>query len=156
MDSRHLSADVAATVPRIVAAISKGYQQQLAAGTGEHPLSKRCVDDSKVSDHHAIIPTAVSGEQAHLGADEHKIYDRICRRFVMMWHDDHLQALTTVITAIEGKLCSTHLFQTDFRLLDLTKVALRGLGISPRHFIDTTKLIPAEITRQVDNLLPLR
>ena len=65
-DSRHLSADVAATVPRIVAAISTGYQQQLAAGTGERPLSKRYVDDSKVSDHHAIIPTAVSPEQAHL------------------------------------------------------------------------------------------
>ena len=40
-DSRHLSADVAATVPRIVAAISTRYQQQLAAGTGERPLSKR-------------------------------------------------------------------------------------------------------------------
>src|SRR5205823_4670860 len=78
-DSRHLSADVAATVPRIVAAISKGYQQQVAAGTGERPLSNRYVDDSKVSDHHAIIPTAVSPEQAHLSADERKTYDLICR-----------------------------------------------------------------------------
>jgi DNA topoisomerase-3 len=99
-DSRHLSADVATTVPGIVAAISKSYLPHLAPGTGERLLSKRFVDDSKVSDHHAIIPTAVSAEKAHLAEDERKIYGLICRRFFMMWHDDYLQAVTTVITAI--------------------------------------------------------
>src|ERR1700675_1752968 len=58
-DSRHLSADVAATAQLIVATVSTGYQDQLAAGTGVRPLGKRFVDDSKVTDHHAIIPTAV-------------------------------------------------------------------------------------------------
>ena len=125
-DSRHLSADVAATIPRIVAAISKGNEQQLVAGTGERPLSKRYVDDSKVSDHHAIIPTAVSVEQTHLGADEHKIYDLICRRFLMMWHDDHLQAMTTVITAITNgtivdryRSTGTLVMQMGWKVLDI-------------------------------------
>jgi hypothetical protein len=40
---------------------------------------------------------------------------------------------------LEGKVCSTLLFQTDFQLLDLSKIALRGLGIPPRQLIDTTK-----------------
>jgi hypothetical protein len=40
---------------------------------------------------------------------------------------------------LEGRVCSTLLFQTDFQLLDLSKVALRGLGIPPRQLIDTTK-----------------
>ncbi len=40
---------------------------------------------------------------------------------------------------LEGRGCSTLLFQTDFQLLDLSKVALRGLGIPPRQLIDTTK-----------------
>lgn len=40
---------------------------------------------------------------------------------------------------LEGKVCSTLHFQTDFQLLDLSKVALRGLGIPPRRLIDTTK-----------------
>jgi DNA topoisomerase-3 len=102
-DSRHLSADVAATVPGIVAAVSTSYKQQLASGTGASPLSKRYVDDSKVSDHHAIIPTAVFAKKAHLTVDEQKIYDLICRRFLMMWHDDYLQAVTTVITAITNR-----------------------------------------------------
>jgi hypothetical protein len=40
---------------------------------------------------------------------------------------------------LEGRVCSTLLFQTDFQLLDLSKVALHGLGIPPRQLIDTTK-----------------
>jgi hypothetical protein len=40
---------------------------------------------------------------------------------------------------LEGRVCSTLVFQTDFELLDLSKVALRGLGIPPRQLIDTTK-----------------
>src|SRR5246127_3599503 len=103
-DSRHLSADVASTASGIVGAVSKGYEKQLAAGTGERPLGKRYVDDSKVSDHHAIIPTAVSPEKAQLTEKERKVYSLICRRFLMMWHDDYLQAVTTVITTItQGK-----------------------------------------------------
>ncbi len=99
-DSRHLSADVASTASGIVAAVSKSYEKQLAAGTGERPLGKRYVDDSKVSDHHAIIPNAVSPEKAQFTEEERKIYGLICRRFLMMWHDDYLQAVTTVITTI--------------------------------------------------------
>jgi len=104
-DSRHLSADVAATVRGIVAAVSSSYTQQLAAGTAEHPLGKRYVDDTKVSDHHAIIPTAVSPEKVRLAEDERKVYGLICRRFLMMWHEDYLQSVTTVITGImNGKI----------------------------------------------------
>src|SRR5579863_6572511 len=125
-DSRHLSADVAATVPGIVAAISANYKQQLAPGTGARPLSKRFVDDSKVSDHHAVIPTAVFPGNAHLAEDERKIYDLICRRFLMMWHDDYLQAVTTVITAITNgnivdryRTTGTLVQQMGWKVLDI-------------------------------------
>ena len=108
------------------AAISTSYMQQLAAGTGQRPLSKRFVDDSKVSDHHAIIPTAVSPEKAHLAEDERKIYDLICRRFLMMWHDDYLQAVTTVITAITNgeivdryRTTGTLVQQMGWKVLDI-------------------------------------
>ncbi len=40
---------------------------------------------------------------------------------------------------LEARVCSTLRFKTDFHLLDLSKVALRGLGIQPRQLIDTTK-----------------
>jgi DNA topoisomerase-3 len=99
-DSRHLSLDVAATLPLIVQTIEAAYREHLAAGTGEHPLGRRFVDDSKVTDHHAIIPTAISPEKATLTMDERKIYDLVCRRLLSAWHDDHIWSVTTVITEI--------------------------------------------------------
>ncbi len=99
-DSRHLSTDVAETLSRIVAAISGTYKDRVAPGTGERILGKRYVDDSKVSDHHAIIPTTVAMQPGRLSDEESKIYDLVCRRLLMAWHDDHLQEVTTVITAI--------------------------------------------------------
>ena len=65
-DSRHLSQDVVGTLPRIVKNIEGPYREHLAPGTGERALGRRFVDDSKVTDHHAIIPTAISPAKARL------------------------------------------------------------------------------------------
>ena len=102
-DSRHLSRDVAATLPAIVKAIEAPYREHLAPGTGERPLGRRFVDDAKVTDHHAIIPTTTPLERASPSPDEHKIYDLICRRLLAAWHDDHIWSVTTVITAITNR-----------------------------------------------------
>ncbi|MDS4032254.1 MAG: DNA topoisomerase 3 [Candidatus Contendobacter sp.] len=99
-DSRYLSTSVAATLGAIVAAIQSPYQDRLAPGTGQRPLGGRSVDDAKVSDHHAIIPTPTPARA--LAADEKKIYDLICRRLLMAWHEDHVWAVTTLITAIHA------------------------------------------------------
>ena len=99
-DSRHLSKDVAQTLPRIVQVIRGPYERNLAPGTGERPLGRRFVDDAKVTDHHAIIPTTVSAGNASLDDSERKIYDLVCRRLLSAWHDDHIWNVTTVITAI--------------------------------------------------------
>jgi DNA topoisomerase-3 len=58
------------------------------------------VDDAKVSDHHAIIPTVTSPDRVALSPDERKIYDLVCRRLLACWHEDHVWSITTVITAI--------------------------------------------------------
>ena len=60
------------------------------------------MDDAKVTDHHAIIPTTTSPANAQLSPDERKIYDLICRRLLSAWHDDHIWSVTTVITAIRN------------------------------------------------------
>jgi DNA topoisomerase-3 len=99
-DSRHLSEDVAATLGEIVNVIQAPYRELLAPGTGERPLGRRFVDDSKVTDHHAIIPTTTRPEGVEMTPDERSIYDLICRRLLSAWHDDHVWSVTTVITAI--------------------------------------------------------
>ncbi|HEX2223233.1 MAG TPA: DNA topoisomerase, partial [Thermoanaerobaculia bacterium] len=99
-DSRHLSQDVAATLGEIVRAVQGPYQDKLAPGTGERPLGKRYVDDAKVTDHHAILPTAKPPDGVDLSPDEAKIYDLICRRLLSAWHGDYVTSVTTVITAV--------------------------------------------------------
>jgi DNA topoisomerase-3 len=101
-DSRHLSQDVARTLPRIVGAIRGGYESLLAPGTGERALGRRFVDDSKVSDHHAIIPTGMDPSRASLDADERRIFDLVCRRLLSAWHDDYILSVTTVITLVRS------------------------------------------------------
>ncbi len=99
-DSRHLSADIAETLEQVVAAIRAGYEEHLAAGTGTRPLGRRFVDDANVTDHHAIIPTTTDPAHVSLDGDERRIYDLICRRLLGAWHEDHIWAITTVITAV--------------------------------------------------------
>ena len=101
-DSRHLSTDVAARLASITASIAPLYAGLLAEGTGRRPLGKRFVDDSKVTDHHAIIPTGVRPARLDPASDEAKIFDLICRRLLAAWHEDHVYSVTTVITVVRN------------------------------------------------------
>jgi DNA topoisomerase-3 len=124
--SRHLSAAVAATLGPITRAIAPAYGEAVAQGSGERPLSRRFVDDAKVTDHHALIPTNVSPSGKALGREEERIYDLVCRRLLMAWHSDHLTRSTQVVTAVgsEGAVDSfrssgTVVTQVGWKVLDL-------------------------------------
>jgi DNA topoisomerase-3 len=98
--SRHLSKQVAETLPEVVRAIRGPWEALLAPGTGERPLGRRFVDDAKVTDHHALIPTATSPEGARLSSEERRIHELVCRRLLAAWHEDFVWSVTTVITAV--------------------------------------------------------
>jgi DNA topoisomerase-3 len=98
-DSRHLSSAIAATLPAIVSAISAPYAADLPDGVGERPLGRRFVEDARVTDHHAILPTERAAPST-LSNDERRIYDLVCRRLLSAWHEDHVFAVTTVTTHI--------------------------------------------------------
>jgi len=100
-DSRHLSRSVAETLSDIVQAIAPPFRELIAPGTGSRPLGPRFVDDARVTDHHAILPT-VTPCPPHLGRDEQRIYDLVCRRLLEAWHDDHILAVTKVATRVES------------------------------------------------------
>jgi DNA topoisomerase-3 len=124
-DSRYLSQDVARTLPRIVKAISGTYEGLLAPGTGERPLGRAFVDDAKVSDHHAIIPTGVSPANASLDPDERKLFDLICRRLLSGWHDEHIWSVTAIITLVRSTVedlfhsSGTAVIQVGWKVLDV-------------------------------------
>ncbi|MBI5017981.1 MAG: DNA topoisomerase 3 [Deltaproteobacteria bacterium] len=102
-DSRHLSTDVAGTLGAIVGVISGPYRGLLAPGTGERPLGRRFVDDAKVTDHHALLPTATAPVGLDLASDEGRIYDLVCRRLLSAWHGDHVVSVATVITRVDSR-----------------------------------------------------
>jgi DNA topoisomerase III len=106
-DSRHLSSEIAGTLPAIVTAISGPYAALLADGTGQRALSRRFVDDGKVSDHHAIIPTATSVAERELRTDEERVYALVCRRLLQAWHGDFVWAATEVITEVQPRAPET-------------------------------------------------
>ena len=99
-DSRHLSADAATTLGPVVEAIAPRYPGLIAPGSGQRPLGPRYLDDAKVTDHHALLPTARDASDASLDGDEQRLYDLVCRRLLQAWHGDHVWATTTVTTAV--------------------------------------------------------
>lgn len=82
-DSRYIGKDVAETLKERLKACSVGPYRKVAGKLISQPLklNKSFVDDSKVSDHHAIIPTEQFVQLEHMSSDERKIYDLVVRRF---------------------------------------------------------------------------
>ena len=64
---------------------------------------KRFVDDSKVTDHHAIIPTEQPLNLSVLNEDEKRLYDLIARRFIAVLYPPFKYDQTTIITEIAGE-----------------------------------------------------
>ncbi len=153
-DSRHLSQDVAATLLRVVRTIEAPYRESLAPATGERPLGRRFVDDSKVTDHHAIIPTTTSPERTSLSSDERKIYDMVCRRLLQAWHDDHIWSVTTVVTAIHnGEIRDCYhtsgkaVVQAGWKALDIAGPQKSRKGISGSEDRPTEQDLPPGLAK---------
>lgn len=82
-DSRYITKDVAATLPERLRAISVGPYKTSAQQLLRRPLStKYIVNDQKVTDHHAIIPTEQYVNLSALTHEERNIYDLVVRRFL--------------------------------------------------------------------------
>lgn len=82
-DSRYITDDIVATIPERLRAMAVGpYQQQAMRLSRGKIETKYIVNNAKVSDHHAIIPTEQSPNLAKLSYDERNIYDLVVRRFM--------------------------------------------------------------------------
>src|ERR671937_1414327 len=69
-------------------------------GLDQLPL-QRVVNDARVDDHHAIIPTDVEHDVADFTPDEKRVFDLVARRFLAVFHPPARYARTTVITLVE-------------------------------------------------------
>ncbi|TCZ75155.1 DNA topoisomerase III [Paenibacillus albiflavus] len=87
-DSRYLTSDMAATFSSRLESVAVGPYAVLARPLLRKPLpiTKRIVDDSKVTDHHAIIPTEQFVDLSALSSDERRLYDLIVKRFIALFY----------------------------------------------------------------------
>lgn len=101
-DSRYITKDVAATLPERLRAIAIGpYKDSANAVLRSKPIqTKYIVNDAKVTDHHAIIPTGQYVDLNKLSREERHIYDLVVRRFIAVlsapFEYDEVQVKITV------------------------------------------------------------
>ena len=100
VDTQYLSDDIYPKCPSILSGISKQYGPLMQPLMGKKLMkSKRVFDTSKVTDHHAIIPTGVPATS--LTDLERNVYDLIARRFIAVFYPDCKFSTTTVLGNVE-------------------------------------------------------
>ncbi|EDY83167.1 DNA topoisomerase III subfamily [Verrucomicrobiia bacterium DG1235] len=94
-DSRYLSTDLQPTIGPLLERLKAIKEKEIAPlELDKLSFGKRIVDDSKVSDHHAIIPT--DDLPRNLNADEERVYDAILVRLIAVFYPACVKAVTTV------------------------------------------------------------
>lgn len=100
VDTTYLSDDIYPKCPGILKGL-RDYETLTASLAGTTlPKSKKVFDNSKVTDHHAIIPTGQHPQ--NLTDMERRVFDLIARRFIAVFYPDCLFATTTVLGEVEG------------------------------------------------------
>ena len=104
-DSRYIGSDVVGTLKERLKACAVGPYRKLAGSLSMKPIkaSKSFVDDKKVSDHHAIIPTEQFVQLDHMTNEERKIYDLVVRRFLSVLMPPFEYEQTTVKAQAAGE-----------------------------------------------------
>ncbi|MEX1142754.1 MAG: DNA topoisomerase 3 [Thermoleophilaceae bacterium] len=113
--SRFLTGDMVAEIRPIAELVGHNGQyrkgSEYVRGLEKLPLG-RVVNDAKVEDHHAIIPTKSEHDLGRMGADELKVYDLVAKRFLAVFHPDAVFERTRVETTVEENV-----FRTSGRVL---------------------------------------
>src|SRR6185312_7467727 len=114
-NSRYLTGDMIAEIKPTAELVGHAPQYRRGAeyvtGLDRLPL-QRVVNDKKVQDHHAIIPTRSEHDLGRMGQDELKVYDLVAKRFLAVFHPEAVYERTRVETTVEE-----HVFRTSGRRL---------------------------------------
>jgi DNA topoisomerase-3 len=114
--SRYLSGDMVGQLKPIAARVGSAAPvyadaARFVVGLEKLPLGK-VINDARVTDHHAIIPTDGDHDLAGLSRDEHRIYDMVARRFLAVFHPPARFENTVIETRCEG-----HLFRSRGKVM---------------------------------------
>jgi DNA topoisomerase III len=104
-DSQYVTKGEAETFPDILNKLKQfePYHQWIPVPHISLINNKRFVNDAKVSDHYAIIPTEQVTDPSSLSPDERKIYDVIIKRFIAAHHEKAIMNYTSIVTIVDGR-----------------------------------------------------
>ena len=105
-DSRYLSKDLVPKLKPIFESLTAKPYADFAAyvlGLPKIPTTTRIVNDAKVTDHHAIIPTGSKKSLDALSSDERAVYDRILLNFIAAFYPAYVYDVTTLITKVQDE-----------------------------------------------------
>ena len=104
-DSRYIRTDIVPTIKERLKACNTGPYKAFIPQLLRSPIktSKAFVDDKKVSDHHAIIPTEEYVQLDHMSNEERKIYDLVVRRFISVLYPAFEYEQTTMRASAAGQ-----------------------------------------------------
>lgn len=115
VDTTFLSDDIYPKCPQTLAGL-RGYEQWTQPLAGKTLVkSKKVFDSSKVTDHHAIIPTGVPATS--LTDMERKVYDLVARAFISVFYPDCKFETTTVFGVVKPQEMDDVLFRTSGRVI---------------------------------------
>lgn len=123
VDTTYLSDDIYPKVPGILEKLTPymNFVQPILNGD-KIVKSKKVFDNSKVTDHHAIIPTNVEPQRVPLSREEKLVYDLVARRFISVFYPDCEFSSTTVMAEInkaEFKATGRQILKNGWRELYL-------------------------------------
>ncbi|ATD55308.1 DNA topoisomerase III [Clostridium chauvoei] len=104
-DSRYITTDIVGTLKDRIKAVGIGEYRAICENLLRKDIkgNKSFVDNSKVSDHHAIIPTEERGNLALLSSDERKVYDLVVKRFLSHLMSAYIYIETTLEGEVNGE-----------------------------------------------------
>ena len=109
-DSRYLPPDMIPRVVQTMKLLPEAYQPFVpgALPGGKLPVTRRTIDASKVTDHHAILPTAKKADMSRFTEDERKLYDLVARRMLAAFHPACDYDATRIVTAVGDRTFRTN------------------------------------------------
>jgi DNA topoisomerase-3 len=104
-DSRYITTDMVPTLPARLAHLNYAPYAPFTAAIQKNGIhaGKRLVNDARVSDHHALLPTEQQARTNTFTTEEKQIYDLIVRRFLAVLSQPHKTRKTKVVITIDGE-----------------------------------------------------
>ena len=120
VDTTYLSDDIYPKIPDIMQAMKPYAELIQTVLAGKLPKSKKVFDNSKVTDHHAIIPTNVDPASVFLTREEKLVYDIVAKRFIAAFYPDCEFSTTTVMAMVneyEFKASGKEILKDGWRVI---------------------------------------